>query len=432
MLEITNARLFDGRKLLPGRHSVSIEADTITAVDGPEPAASATVIDAAGMTLMPGLITSHLHSDFFKFNIADGDRLGKERPPGVLMAIGVRTCRVLLESGFTGFAGASCSNDIDAQLKMAIAEDIIPGPRIRACGHHLGTTGDMNNGGRWWKAYQTPGTDVCADGPDALRTLVRQEINRGAETIKIFASAGHGQPHRTTRNMSRAEIASIIETAHERGAKVRAHVADKAMIMECIELGLDVVDHGDEIDDEVIAAMVESGTFWVPSLIFLRSVLELGYGEAMGVRREQYDHVRAMLPAAQAAGVRILIGDDYSGVFRDLVADDPLDHQVGNYGREFAYYAQIDGLTTEDVLGWGTRNAGQLLVDPPATVGVIEPGALADLIIVDGDPVEDPSLLARPREALRTVIRDGVPVIDRRGQSTSDQPHVELDSLSAR
>jgi len=329
------------------------------------------------------------------------------------MAIGVRTCRVLLESGFTGFSGASCSNYIDAQLKMAIDEDIIPGPRIRACGHHLGTTGDMNNGGRWWKAYQTPGTDICADGPDALRTLVREEINRGAETIKIFASSGHGQPNRTTRNMSRDEIATIIDTAHERGAKVRAHVADKAMIMECIELGLDVVDHGDDIDDEVIAAMAESGTFWVPSLIYLRSLLELGYAERFGVTAPMYEHIREMLPAAQAAGVRILIGDDYSGVFRDLMDDDPLDHQVGNYGREFAYYGQIDGLTPEDVLAWGTRNAGQLLVDPPAQVGVIEAGAIADLILVDGNPVEDLSLLARPEDALRAVIRDGTVVIDR-------------------
>lgn len=384
------------------------------------------------MTLMPGLISSHLHADFYKFNIADSDRLGKERPPGVLMAIGVRTCRVLLESGFTGYSGASCSNDIDAQLKMAIDEDIIPGPRIRACGHHLGTTGDMNNGGRWWKAYQTPGTDVCADGPDALRTLVRQEVNRGAETIKIFASAGHGQPNRTTRNMSREEIAAIINAAHERGAKVRAHVADKAMIMECIELGLDVVDHGDEIDDEVITAMVEAGTFWVPSLIFLRSVLELGYGDSMGVRREQYDHVRSMLPAAHDAGVRILIGDDYSGVFRGLMEDDPLDHQVGNYGREFAYYGQIDGLAPEDVLSWGTANAGQFLVDPPAKVGVIEPGALADLILVDGDPIEDLSLLARPTSALRLVIRDGTPAINRMGDGATDRWRAELDTLMVR
>jgi imidazolonepropionase-like amidohydrolase len=422
MLVITNATIFDGRRLLPGRHSVTLDGNTIASIDDPSTVTQTEVIDAAGMTLMPGLITSHLHADFFKFNINDSDRLGKERPPGVMMAIGVRTCRVLLESGFTGYAGASCSNDIDAQLKMAIDEDLIPGPRIRACGHHLGTTGDMNNGGRWWKAYQTPGTDVCADGPDELRKLVRQEINRGAETIKIFASAGHGQLHRTTRNMSRAEIAAIIDAAHERGAKVRAHVSDKAMIMECIELGLDVVDHGDEIDDEVIAAMVEAGTFWVPSLIFPWSLLKLGFAEQNGVTQAQYDHVRSILPAAHEAGVRILIGDDYSGVFRDAIENDPLDHQVGNYGREFAYYGAIDGLSPETVLSWGTANAGQFLVDPPARVGVIEPGALADLVIVDGDPVQDLSLLARPNEVLKAVIRDGALVIDRLGEQRTDRP----------
>ena len=133
---------------------------------------------------------------------------------------------------------------------------------------------------------------------------------------------------------------------------------------------------------------------------------------------ELYEHVRTMLPRAQQAGVRILVGDDYSGVFRDLIEDDPLDHQVGNYGREFAYYAAIDGLSPADVLSWGTRNAGQLLVDPPERVGVVEPGALADLIVVDGDPLADLSLLARPAEALRAVIRDGAFVIDRLRRST--------------
>jgi imidazolonepropionase-like amidohydrolase len=219
--------------------------------------------------------------------------------------------------------------------------------------------------------------------------------------------------------MSRAEIAAIIDSAHERGAKVRAHVSDKAMIMECIELGLDVVDHGDEIDDEVIAAMVEAGTFWVPSLIFPWSLLKLGFAEENGVTQAHYDHVRSMLPVAQAAGVRILIGDDYSGVFRDAIENDPLDHQVGNYGREFAYYGAIEGLSPQDVLSWGTRNAGQLLVDPPARVGVMEPGALADLIIVDGDPVQDLSVLARPNDALKAVIRDGAVVIDRMSDARS-------------
>jgi imidazolonepropionase-like amidohydrolase len=420
MLILTNARVFDGRAMLPGTHTVTIKADRIQAIDDRLGEVSGEVIDVAGMTLLPGLISCHLHPDFYKFDIFSGEKLGKELPPGVLMAIGVRTCRVLLESGFTGYVGASCAHDIDASLKMAIAQDIIPGPRIRPCGHHIATTGDMNNSGRWWKRYETPGTDICVDGPDAVRAAVRQEISRGVEIIKIFASAGHGTPSRTTRNMARDEIAATVNTAHERGAKVRAHVADKQMILECIELGVDLVDHGDEVDEECIEAMVEAGTFWVPSLVYIWSLLEIGYAARFGVTRELYDNVRRMLPVAQAAGVRILVGDDYSGVLRDVLKDDPLDHQVGNYGREFAYYGEIEGLAPTDVLSWGTSNAGQLLVDPPGRVGVVEPGAIADLIVVDGDPLADLSLLARPNDALKAVIRDGGLVIDRlpRGGAT--------------
>jgi len=413
MITLTNARVFDGQVMLPGLHDVTLDGTRIASVCEHTGTPPDEAVDVDGMTVLPGLITSHLHPDFYRFEIGAGDQPGKELPPGVMMAIGVRTCRVLLESGFTGYAGASCAHDIDAQLKMAIADDIIPGPRIRACGHHIGTTGDMNNRPPFWKVYETPGVDLAADGPDELRKLVRQEIARGVQTIKIFAGAGHGQPNRTTRNMSRAEIATIVETAHERGAKVRAHVASREMILECIELGVDVVDHGDEIDDEIIEKMVEAGTFWVPSLTYLWSLFEVGYAKRFGVSAELYQHVRTMLPRAQQAGVRILVGDDYSGVFRKLIADDPLDHQVGNYGREFAFYAAIDGLTPNDVLTWGTGNAGQLLVDAPAKVGVVEAGALADLIVVDGDPLADLTLLARPREALKAVIRDGAFVIDR-------------------
>jgi len=119
------------------------------------------VIDLRGMTLMPGLITSHLHPDFYKFDIFAGEKPGKELPPGVMMAIGVRTCRVLLESGFTGYVGAACAHDIDVQLKMAIAQGIIPGPRIRACGHHLGTTGDMNNRSRWCSEARRAAARAC-------------------------------------------------------------------------------------------------------------------------------------------------------------------------------------------------------------------------------------------------------------------------------
>src|SRR5262245_54228760 len=114
MLTLANARLFDGREMKPGRHSITIDGARIVSID--EEPANADVIDTGGMTVMPGLITAHMHADFFAYSLAQsqaGVLFGKELPAGVMMDIGVRTCRVLLESGFTGFVGASGSNDID-------------------------------------------------------------------------------------------------------------------------------------------------------------------------------------------------------------------------------------------------------------------------------------------------------------------------------
>ena len=144
MTTFANARVFDGRNMLPGLHTVTLEGNRIVSVS--HAPAEGEAIDLAGMTLMPGLITCHYHPDFYKFTLAAGmagEPLGKELPPGVLMAIAIRNCGVLLESGFTGYVGATCGHDIDAQLKMAIAQGIMSGPRIRACSMHIGTTGDL-------------------------------------------------------------------------------------------------------------------------------------------------------------------------------------------------------------------------------------------------------------------------------------------------
>lgn len=416
MLTLTNARLFDGQRMLSGRHSVVLEEGRIKSID--HSGESGNGVDLDGMTLMPGLITCHMHPDFYLFKLKDaiaGEQLGKEWPPGVLMAVGVRTCRVLLESGFTGYVGAACSHNIDAQLKMAIRLGIIPGPRIRACSHHINTTADANDSLKWWRRDPVPGIDLFADGPEGLRKLVREEIRCGAEMIKIYPSSGHLIPgHRGVRNMARDEIAAVVGAAHGRGVPVRAHVCSRDLILECVELGVDVIDHADEIDETCIEAMARAGSFWVPSFTFTKLLLDIGGFDGDGAFSRSYDQVRRMLPVAQRAGVRILVGDDYSSLVSEVWKDDPLGHEVGCYGREFGLYGEIPGLAPADILSWGAKNAGELLsMGSQEKVGVIAPGAVADLIVVDGDPAADLTMLARPNESLKAVIRDGAFVIDR-------------------
>jgi imidazolonepropionase-like amidohydrolase len=359
--------------------------------------------DLSGKVLMPGLVSCHLHPDNLLFGLSNflaGEQLGKERPPGVLMAVGVRTCRMLLESGFTGYVGAACSHSIDAQLKMAIEEDIVPGPRIRPCSHHIGTTADNNDSPRWWVNHAVPGIDRFADGPDEMRRLVREEIRCGAQIIKFYASSGQAIPNRRgARNMSRAEMAAIVETAHERGVRVRAHVVHRDLILECLELGVDVIDHGNETDEVCIEKMAETGAYWVPSLLYSRLSLDAG-ASPTGEYGRAWENVPRMIPKAQAAGVKILLGDDYGGAPGRR-------HDPGVYAKEMGLYVEHCGVSPRDVLRWGTSNAGTLLVDEPRVVGAIRPGALADLIVVDGDPTADISILERPETHLAAVMRDG-------------------------
>jgi imidazolonepropionase-like amidohydrolase len=403
---LDNAKVFDG--LSAPYAGACVVADGRVAWVGPPGAAPSESGDArydlAGRFLMPGLVSCHLHPDNLLFGLSNflaGEQLGKERPPGVLMAVAIRTARMLLDSGFTGYVGAACAHNIDAQLKMAVAEGVVPGPRIRACSHHIGTTADNNDSPRWWAQDHAPGVDLFADGPDEMRRLVRDEIRCGAEIIKFYATSGQAIPNRRgARNMSAEEMRTLVETAHQRGARVRAHVVQRDMILECLDLGVDVIDHGNEVDEACIEKMVETGAFWVPSLLYSRLSLDAGADPA-GEYGRAWDNLRRMIPKAQAAGVKLLLGDDYGGAPGRR-------HEPGVYAREMSLYVDHCGIAPLDVLRWGTRNAGELLVDGPQASGVLGPGAFADLIVVDGDPTADISILQRPQQHLAAVMRDGV------------------------
>jgi imidazolonepropionase-like amidohydrolase len=153
-----------------------------------------------------------------------------------------------------------------------------------------------------------------------------------------------------------------------------------------LELGIDIVDHCDAMDDEIIAALVETGATVVPSLHFPKQFLAT-FGGGLGFSAEaiqaDLDHMYAMIPKAQAAGVRFVLGDDYGAV----------GFPHGSYGGELRLYVEHAGVTALDVIGWATRNGAEM-VGRGADLGTVEVGKLADLIVVDGDPSADIGVLA--------------------------------------
>ena len=397
------ANLLDGENPLQPGTTVVVEGERIIQVGGnAKPGAEDRVIDLAGKTLMPGMITCHFHSSYSGITIMP-EPLGLEKPPGYLMLVAANNVRTALHCGFTGIVSAGVINDnIDVELKLAIEEGIVEGPRLVPGGLGLDTTGDYNDTGNYWWELGNLGAQRFCDGPDEFRKAVRQEVKRGVEIIKIFASGGHGVPEvSNTRGFTTEELRAIIEAAHDRGRRVRAHCAWRDMILECIREGIDVIDHGDEMDDECIQAMVEHGTFLCPSQFFVKQLLDysgelaIATPEQMAPVQAAFDHACQMLPKANQAGVRMVVGDDY-GIIN-------LPH--GRYGEELEFYVKSVGIPPLDVLRWATRNGAELM-GRANELGTVEKGKLADLLVVDGDPSVDIGVL-RDRDNLKAILKGG-------------------------
>jgi imidazolonepropionase-like amidohydrolase len=404
-----NANVLDGDH--PGQPDISVVVDgnRIAQVGGRvEPRPDDVVYDLRGLTILPGLGTGHLHAEFHHLEMALLTHVygGAERPTGVLMAVAINTCRNLLESGYTMAVSAACSNDIDACLKMSMDEGLIDGPRLLACSPHIETTG--NERPHWWYDIRNTGMQVFVDGPEEMRKAVRTQIRRGADWIKILPTGGHGitEPHH--RRISHDEIVAAVQTAHDLGKRVRAHASWRELIAECVEAGVDVIDHGDEVDEPIIEAMVERGTFWVPSMRVLDVALgvsrqgeipEGGLDAEMtrGIR-DEWDNLAKMVPIANDAGVKILPGDDYGVPI--------VPHVLGIYSTEYSTYVNHVGVKPLDTLRWATRNMASLM-QMEGELGTIAPNALADLIVLSDDPSSDISLLEDPAKNILAVMKDG-------------------------
>ena len=403
-LILREANLLDGEHAaLPGQ-TIVVEGDVIAQVGATpvEAAPDDRVIDLAGRTLMPGMVTSHFHSTYNDISIMPMP-LGLEAPPAYLAIVASRNLRLALMSGFTSVVSAgSINDDIDPQCKRAIEDGIAPGPRFVPGGRGLDTVGGYQDTESWWWELGNQGAGLFCNGPDEFLHAVRDEISHGVEMIKIFPSGGHGVNEELEEiSFTREELETVVDTAHQRGARVRAHCPWKEPMLACIRAGVDIIDHGDRLDNELIDTMLANDTTLVPSAYFIKLMLGDTQNLVQGTEaqwapiRADFENMVRALPAANEAGVRLCVGDDYGILL--------LPHAQGAYAAEMEFYVKECGIPALDVIRWATRNGGELM---PDAVGTVEPGKLADLLIVDGDPSQDIAILQH-EDKLLGILKGG-------------------------
>ena len=401
-LILNNANLLDGDK--PARKAnVVIAGERIESVsEAPVKARpDDRLIDLAGRTVMPGMVQAHFHAAYWE---AGGARpLGLEVHPSQAALRAAANFRKALDCGFTAAIGGGCPHAIDASMKLAIAEGAATGPRIMAGSRDISSTGhsgDMSYPA--WMKIGAHGGVHCADGPDAVRRAIREEAKNGSEIVKLFVTNGHGTGGTGADwEMSPDEVRMAVQTATERGIKTRAHVSNRDAVLFCIETGVHIIDHGDGFDERCIEAILANGSFLVPSLWFPKRMMTILPGNPYtDLMKPDFDAMAAILPVANKAGVKLLTGDDYGAK--------GVDH--GTYVEELILYANEIGIPSLDVLRWATRNGAEAM-GLGAQTGTIEAGKLADLLVVEGDPSADITVL-RDKANLRAILLGGVAIKD--------------------
>jgi imidazolonepropionase-like amidohydrolase len=362
------------------------------------------VVDLGGRTVMPGLVSSHFHATYHEL----GSKMapfGLEEPPALQAVRAAHHLELLLRSGFTGAVSAGAPFAIDASMKTAIAEGLFPGPRLMAGSRDVSTTGHAGDKSfPWYWDVGARGAVNRSDGPDEFRRAVREEIKQGAEIIKMFVTGGHGTvaPAEQTE-MSRSELSAGIEAAHERGVLVRGHIANRDALHMALDARIDVVDHGDGLDEAAIGRMVDQGTFLVPSQLFPARFAEMMGGGGLGftaAMAQDIEHALAILPVANEAGVKLLCGDDYGAI--------GLPH--GRYADELEFYVKEAGIAPLDVLRWATRHGAEVM-GRAHELGSVREGYLADLLVVDGDPLSDIGVL-QDATRLLAIMKGGTLVVN--------------------
>ncbi len=404
MIILKNARVLDAHHESDSSlYSIVIDGDRITDVSlEPVSHPGADVIDVAGRTVMPGLIDCHAHV------IASVAHLGlNSRLPNTFAVLkAVPVLEGMLHRGFTTVRDAGGA---DYALARAIEEGVIAGPRLFIAGKALSQTGGH---GDFRERFDNSDPDPCGcnrnlgaigrivDGVDEMRKAIREEMRAGANHVKIMASGGVASPTDPIGNFqfSIDEVKAAVEEAHSHQTYVMAHAYTGAAIKRVVELGVRTIEHANLIDDEAAAVMAKHGAYAVPTLVTYDAMSKVGARAGISESTlQKNENVREQglraLDILMRHGVKIGLGTDLLGDMHQYQSD------------ELSIRSAIVGAF--ETLCQATQ-IGAEIVGMEGKLGIVAEGAFADLLVVDGNPLDDINVLVTNQgEGIAAVMKNG-------------------------
>ena len=399
-----NCTVFDGTGdgLQPGM-AVAVENQEIKEVSERKISLSgARRIDLAGRTLMPGLIDAHVHIYSAFINYAHTADM-----PHTLMAIhATRRLREILDRGFTTVRDVAGG---DFGAKRAVEQGLVPGPRLFIAGRAMSMTGGHGD----QRKLTDPAIPCTCSGHNALeimtaivdgvpemRRAVRDELRKGADHIKLLVSGGVGSPYDPLhgRQFSEEEVRAAVDEAAAWDKYVCAHSYTSRSTRFAVECGVRTIEHGNLIDEATAGLMAEKGAFMVPTLVAYSETAkrgkELGLSDVImeKLRLVNEGGIR-MLEICRRAGVEMGFGTDLMGELNEAQSE------------EFLIRGEV--LPNVEILKSATSVNARILMQE-GRLGVVAAGALADLLVVDGNPIEDLGLLQDQGRHLRVIMKNGV------------------------